>query len=249
MARAPPNQKKRQGPPNTRHHEHTHDKKARQRRGRYRRRFKRQQLKKEPEARFEEEILQEQEEWKNKEQNQRQEIWRKIKSVFGYLADYNKTRGHNASLYLSSMPFWYYFNKPSHLQFHDFTTTIKPPQKICRLLCLGLKFIPTPRWTQSGAATEFTKSTLNRFERDLILKGHFGPGPIPSYEAYNPRLYNKSAWIPPNWKIPAVVKQIFPAFSRQVKLLFKKKYGCTILLPFQRRALASLQHNPDLIVA
>jgi hypothetical protein len=147
------------------------------------------------------------------------------------------------------MHFWYYFNKSSHLQFHDFTTTIKPPQNIRRLLGLCLKFIPKPRWTQIRAATEFKKTTIDRFERDLILKGHFGPGPIPSDEAYNPRLYNKSAWIPPTWRIPAVVKHRLPAFSRQVKFLFNKKHGRTNLLPFQRRALASLQRNPDLIVA
>jgi hypothetical protein len=95
------------------------------------------------------------------------------------------------------MSFWYYFNKPSHLQFRDFTTTITPPQNIRCLLGPGLKFIPTPQWTQSGAATEFKKLTLDRFERDLILKGHFSLGPIPSDEAYNPRLYNKSSWTSP----------------------------------------------------
>jgi hypothetical protein len=54
---------------------------------------------------------------------------------------------------------------------------------------------------------------------------------------------------PPAWKIPAVVKHRYPTFARQVKFLFRKKHDRTNLLPFQRRALASLQRNPDLIVA
>jgi hypothetical protein len=96
------------------------------------------------------------------------------------------------------MQFWYYyFNRQSHVQFHDFTTTIHLPKNIRRILGLGLKFIPTPRWTQSGTAPEFNTKTLKRFERDLTLKGHFGPGPIASDEPYNPHLCNKSTWTPP----------------------------------------------------
>jgi hypothetical protein len=104
---------------------------------------------------------------------------------------HQKTRGYNAFIHLSTMPFWYYFNRPSHLQFHGFTTTIHPPKNIRRLLGLGLNFIPTTRLTQSGTAPEFDTKTLERFERDLTLKGHFGPGPIASDEPYNPCLYNK----------------------------------------------------------
>jgi hypothetical protein len=76
------------------------------------------------------------------------------------------------------MPFWYYFRRPKHLEYHDFTTTIKSPQNIRRLLGLGLKFTPTPRWTQNGNSSLSQDNTLKHFHRDLILKCHFGPDPI-----------------------------------------------------------------------
>jgi hypothetical protein len=64
------------------------------------------------------------------------------------------------------------------------------------------------------------------------------------------RVYTANRHGPPlPGKIPAVVKHRYPAFARQYKFLFRKKHGRTNLLPFQCRALASLQRNPDLIVA
>ena len=46
---------------------------------------------------------------------------KKIKQQFGFTADPNKTLLHNASSALAHTPTWYYFSRPSHLVFHDFT--------------------------------------------------------------------------------------------------------------------------------
>jgi hypothetical protein len=146
------------------------------------------------------------------------------------------------------MPHWYYFNHPTHLSFHDLITTIKPRQNLRRLLGLGHKFIPTPRWTQNGTAPTFKQNTLTRFERDLQLVGCFGSDSIPDNGDYNKRLYIKSKWTRPPWKIPSVVKHRFPAFEGRIKLMFKKKHGTTNLLPFHRQALTYLQYTDKLIV-
>ena len=45
----------------------------------------------------------------------------KIKQQFGFIADPKKTLLHNASSALANTPTWYYFSRPSHLAFHDFS--------------------------------------------------------------------------------------------------------------------------------
>jgi len=117
------------------------------------------------------------------------------------------------------MPIWYYFARPTHLAFHDLTTYIKPPLGLPKLLGLGQKFIPTPKWTATWEQIE--KSTYLQFDRDLKVKafciGHMDrPQTIPEelYEPgreadlaqalatqpkddYNPCMYLKSKWNPP----------------------------------------------------
>ena len=48
-------------------------------------------------------------------------ITNKIKQQFGFVADPKKTLLRNASSTLATTPTWYYFSRPSHLAFHDFT--------------------------------------------------------------------------------------------------------------------------------
>ena len=73
----------------------------------------------------------------------------KLKQQFGFVADPNKTLLHNASSTLAHTPTWYYFSRPSHLAFHDFTRSKQPAKNLRSLLGLGLKFIPTPRYTNT----------------------------------------------------------------------------------------------------
>ena len=74
-------------------------------------------------------------------------VLKQLKSQYGFVADPTKTIRHNASIQLATMPCWYYFSRPSHLAYHDFTRTIRAPQNIRSLLGLGPKFIPTPKLT------------------------------------------------------------------------------------------------------
>ena len=74
-------------------------------------------------------------------------IENKSKQQFGFVADPKKTLLHNVSSALANTPTWYYFSRPSHLAFHDFTQQKQPPKNLRSLLGLGLKFIPTPHLT------------------------------------------------------------------------------------------------------
>jgi hypothetical protein len=60
----------------------------------------------------------------------------------GFVGDYKISRRHNAYNHLIMMPYWYYFNHPTHLSLHDFTITITPRHNLHCLLGLGHKFIP-----------------------------------------------------------------------------------------------------------
>lgn len=146
------------------------------------------------------------------------------------------------------MPVWFYLNRPTNLSFHDFTTVLKPPQNLRRLLGLGLKFIPTPRYTQQGSSTDFKNRTIGRFHRDLLLKSYHGSAPMDDGD-YNPRMYVKSKWTPPPWTIPKIIPYRFPAFDKAVQKTFRKRLGHSNLLPSQRLALQSLQQQQDIIVA
>ena len=74
-------------------------------------------------------------------------IENKIKQQFGFIADPKKTLLHNTSSALANTPTWYYFSRPSHLSFHDFTQQKQPTKNLRSLLGLGLKFTPTPQRT------------------------------------------------------------------------------------------------------
>jgi hypothetical protein len=138
------------------------------------------------------------------------------------------------------MPAWYYFDRPSHLAFHDLTTSVSPPKNLRSLLGLGLKFCPTPRFT-----TYNLNPTLNRFKRDLWLKTFFAGSPL---EANDSKMYVKSSWTPPDWNIPWGVRQRFKDFQQHLQPLFRKRRGRHNLLPHQRRALSLLQKSDDLLV-
>ena len=75
-------------------------------------------------------------------------ITNKIKQQFRFIADPNKTLLHNTSTALANTPTWYYFSRPSHLAFHDFTQQKQPAKNLRSLLGLGLKFIPTNTWNK-----------------------------------------------------------------------------------------------------
>ena len=120
-------------------------------------------------------------------------IQKRIEITFGFLSDPDKTTGHNAHLRLAAMPSWYYFVRPTHLSFHDCTTTLPPPKNLRSLLGLGLKFIPTPRLTNYWSRLSDPDNdarTMPRFRRDFSLKHYFTCDPaVTPDDDYNPRLY------------------------------------------------------------
>ena len=147
------------------------------------------------------------------------------------------------------MPAWYYFARPSHYAFHDLridkTTTIIP-KNIHTLLGLGLKFCPTPRNTSTK---NDIKLSLQRNQRDIWLRHYFKKKDAALMEDYNPRLYLKSRWTPPDWEIHNELKRRFKEFSSKLLLSFSTKKGSSNLLDNQRQALQSLLASPDIIIA
>ena len=81
--------------------------------------------------------------------NTMESIKKKLTLQFGFVANCSHSSHHNASNILANTPTWYYFSRPSHLAFHDFTKKHKPQKNLCSLLGLGLKFIPSPTLTNS----------------------------------------------------------------------------------------------------
>ena len=171
----------------------------------------------------------------------------KIKQQFGFVADPTKTLLHNASSTLAHTPTWYYFSRPSHLAFHDFTRSKQPAKNLCSLLGLGLKFIPTPRYTNTWK--KLKELSMPKFTRAIHLHFHFAGTNTTPDDTYDPKIYVRSNWTPPHWTLPPVVmKERLDKFSTTLGQLFKKRMGKINLLPYQTRALQLLQQQQDFLV-
>ena len=160
------------------------------------------------------------------------------------------------------MPVDHYFNRPTHMAFHDLTTRLKPPANLRSLLGLCLKFIPTPRYNTPWSV--FRDHSLPRFDRSLRLKAFFAHrhngtdliddpaafANLPDIEDdYNPRLHVPSDWYPPDGcRHPAQLVERFARFSLALRALVHKKRSRPNLLPHQRRALQHLRAQRDFLV-
>ena len=111
----------------------------------------------------------------------------KIKQQFGFVADPNKTLLHNASSTLAHTPTWYYFSRPSHLAFHDFTRSKQPAKNLRSLLGLGLKFIPIPRCTNTWK--KLKELSMPKFQRAIHLRFHFARTNSTPDDTYDPKIY------------------------------------------------------------
>lgn len=132
------------------------------------------------------------------------------------------------------MPCWYYFDRPTHLAFHDLTTIIPPPKHLQSLLGLGLKFCPTPSFS-----TPSVTHSLDHFRRDLFCKTYFAGKPLNNSD-YDAKLHTPSNWIPQDWMIPHSIHRRFRNFASSLQSKFHKKRCPSNLLWHQRLALASL---------
>ena len=161
------------------------------------------------------------------------------------MADSLKSPRANACQIIKSMSPTHYHSRPTHLAFHDLTTTIKPPANLRSLLGLGLQFIPTPKKSNHFAKIS---DSIDRLTRSLKLKFYFADRES-SESDYNPRIYIPSAWTPPRWEFPeAQLNPRLQDFASRMKKLFRPRKGITNLLPHQQRALDDLQAQDELLV-
>ena len=146
---------------------------------------------------------------------------------------------------MSQQHTWFYFSRPTHIAFHDLTTTIKPPKNIRSLLGLGTKFCPTPRHTNYKI-----DETLSRLDRDLQVKqwmiGYANNNDDNS--EYNPKMYIRSKWTPPHWELQKELSKRCASFSTAVSTIFTKRKGRTNLLPYQHHLLRTLQQQSELVI-
>jgi hypothetical protein len=80
----------------------------------------------------------------------------------------------------------------------------------------------------------------------LWLKHYFHDNPLD--DNYNRRLYHKSSWTPPDWKIHQELQRRFKEFGIKYNNLFQRRHGVSNLLPSQRLALQYLQKSTSLMV-
>jgi len=125
--------------------------------------------------------------------------------------------------------------------FHDLTHGKSLPPATTFLLGLGLKFIPTPRYSPSAA--ELAPS-FDRLERDIGLKTFFA-GRYQDTEI--PKLRAKSSWRPP--LPPRQIDYRVNNFLKGLRGLFRRRLGQHNLTPHQRHLLTSLQANESIIIA
>ena len=84
------------------------------------------------------------------------------------------------------MPTWFYFTCPTHSAFYNCTVKLSPPQNLNSLLGLGLKFIPTPRFTTTPKDLK-KDGPFDRFEQDMDLACYFSG--TPNNPNFNKRLH------------------------------------------------------------
>ena len=167
-----------------------------------------------------------------------------IHSVFGFVADANLTIRHNAYNYLSTMPTWTYFNRPTNMAFHDLTTRLKPPPNLRSLLGLSLKFIPNPRYNVSW--DDYKNITIPKLIRDLKVKIFFAD--TPPDPDFNQRMYAPSDWKPPEQLMPQSLTRRLDNLESALKEIVKKKKGKQNLMNHQREALSYLRKQKDFLI-
>ena len=159
------------------------------------------------------------------ETNTTESVKKKLMVQFGFVANPSHSSRHNSSTVLANTPTWYYFSRPSHLAFHDFTKKVKPQKNLRSLLGLGLKFIPTPTLTNSW--TRLRTQTYHRLFWSVHLRFHFaGKPPDEDSTTYDPKMYVHSKWTPPHWTIPPVaLEERLSRFSNEMGTLLKTQKG------------------------
>ena len=172
-----------------------------------------------------------------------------IRSAFGFVADTTKSDNENAYDRLRTMDTWTYFHRPTAMAFHDLTKTKTPPRNLRSLLGLSLKFIPVPR--RKTPWDYFEKNTLRTFDIDMRVKAYFAGMPAGD-DDYNPKMYIRTDWTPPDWKYPfprACILRLAKFKSKIRELATRRTKAPTMnLLQHQLRALRSLRRQDTFLV-
>ena len=171
------------------------------------------------------------------------DITYRIRSTFGFVANFRLSPRHNAFLHLSLMPAWFYFDRPNNLAFHDLTSTSKPPRNLRSLLGLGHKFCPTPRYSTSCVDESFL-----RFHHDYYCKIFYAGKEFSGEDTYDPKMYVNSNWTPYDWQLPTPAVRRYNNFRSHVVGLFQKRRVPSNLLSHQLRALQHLQNQDEFLI-
>ena len=111
---------------------------------------------------------------------------------------------------------------------------------------MGLKFIPTPRFTHNP--NYISNHTYPRLHRDMNIKMYYAGSTKADDENFDSKMYVKNDWMPPDYALSQEMNLRLAAFLRKMKEIFKKKKGRSNLLPHQRIALQQLQQHPELMM-
>jgi hypothetical protein len=166
--------------------------------------------------------------------------WR-VKSCIGFLPNLVLSIHKNARQVLGDMSPGCYLLKAANTAFHDLTKWKSLPPAASSLLGLGLKFIPTPRYSFSHSKVE---PSLARIECDIGLKTFFAGQDDSSTPS---KLRAKSNWRPP--LPPKTIDIRVNSFLTKVRGLITKHKGKQNLTPHQQQLLASIQENQSVIIA
>jgi hypothetical protein len=158
---------------------------------------------------------------------------------YGFVADPNKTTLHNAAIMMAAMPIWFYLTKPTNSACHNLCISNPPPNNYRALLGLGMKYIPTPRYTNSNNMIGWT----DRFRQDMFTKMF-----LAHTDSSIPRLYVRSDWTPPIRLVNYNLQERVNNFIKKIFELFKKRKARSNMLPFQRRILADLRASKTHVI-
>lgn len=125
-------------------------------------------------------------------------VQEKIKRNYNYVSDPRKSPRHNAYLRLAQMKAWKYFHRPCNKAFHDLTMNGNARNNMRHLLGMGLKFIPTPFFTNSSL-----HDSKRQLLRDMKLHAYYkGAGTIEPRLRKDIKIYVRSTWTPCEWMLP-----------------------------------------------
>ena len=49
-----------------------------------------------------------------------------VRCAYGFVPNTDLTARHNAIIYIGQLPTWFFFNKPTHMAYHDLTDPSTP---------------------------------------------------------------------------------------------------------------------------